>query len=246
MNALFRNSIAISCLAILLTGCETVDSENVDTGDIIADIEGYRLTTFSASSTDSNVAFIVILREDTGNRPYIDLTGDDELELVIDSDSVAFTKEEDAGNIIRYLAEWEDPLSDPSVLTVRFRRGSGETFDSSITVGEPVDIIEPAPGFEWSPDFDELVVNWESIDPEVGSALVSTACTQEEVIENISERTFTVTPGTLVRDDTSRDTCTGYVELIQELADGTVATELNSESSFILDQATRIPVEAQY
>jgi hypothetical protein len=246
MNASMLKSIAFSILTLLLAGCETVDSQDVDTGDVIAGINAYRVTTISDTATTSRVEVVAILREDAGGRPYIDLSGGDTLELIVDSNTVTFSKDDDTFNSIRYLAEWDKNLTVPSILTVRFTRGSGETHDSTITIGAPVDTVEPTPGFSWRPNAEDLVVSWEAADPSVTTALVTTACTEQEVRENLANRTFTITAGTLVRDDASRDQCIGHVELVQDLLEGTTATELSNESSITLDQATRLSVEAQF
>lgn len=240
-------TLLFSCLLVALLGCESTESSNIYIGNIIADIEAYRLTSITETETVSNVEFVVILRAGSGDRPYLRLSGGDELNLIVDDQFVSFTREDDdVTDVIRYLAAWTLPIATSSTFTVRFIRGSGATYDSSVLLNPAPVITEPAAGFEWSPDIDDLTVNWGAVEPPVDNGAVVTSCTRYYSVLDTSGLTFTVPEDALVRTDTSTDICPGYVELTQETIEGAVSPDFDDESEFLIDQVTQISVTAQY
>ena len=209
-------SISLVALALLATGCESIESTDVLTDAIYAD--------FVASSDGSTTHTTATLR--TGgatSNTFVNLEGDDVLSVTADGLTQEMT-EGYLGDIYVYDADFDLSAADTEFVFSLERTIDAGAPDSRCTLPEPFDLTLPEDGETYSRELDDLTVTWTPAgEQDLVRVTVSGDCMWDEVVDVEGDPGTVVIPaGTLLSLDEDNPAACDATVTVQRRRPGTL------------------------
>jgi hypothetical protein len=146
----------IASMALFSVACEKVDSEDVNTSGIYANIQVQ-----ANGDGKSNVIATLKVGGDTSN-VFIDTMGDDKLEATSGEETKELVKDNEIGNIVRYKATFDGDDEDKDFKVAFLRSVDDGAPESTVTLPAPFGITSPEADVSFSRENDDLVIEWEN------------------------------------------------------------------------------------
>jgi hypothetical protein len=148
--------ILVAGLALVGTACEKVESEDVNTSGIYANIQ-----VVANGDGQSQVIATLKVGGDTSN-VFIDMSGDDKLEATSGEENKELAKDNEVGNIVRYKASFDGDEEDKDFKVAFIRTVDDGAPESTVTLPAPFGITSPDADTSFSRENDDLVIEWEN------------------------------------------------------------------------------------
>lgn len=227
-------TITLATLALLAVGCESIESTDVMTDAIYADL----VATSDGSST--HTAATLRLGGATSNT-FVNLQGDDVLSVTAGGETKEML-EGYVGDIYIYNADFELSEADTEFIFSLDRSVDAGAPDSRCTLPEPLDVTAPAGGETFSRELDDLTITWTpSGEQDQIRVTVRGECMWDEVVDvNGDPGTLVITAGTILSlDDDNPAACNATV-IVQRRRSGTLDPGYGEGGSIVGVQAREV------
>ena len=242
-------STTITALFILATACESVESKNVRTDGIFADLE-------ASADGDGSTTLTAALKVGGSNGSYMDLADGDKLIAHHGSDQTEMTLSDSLFGVRRYSATFNADQAGES-FRIAFEREAhddteeacrgGGAPDSSASLPRGFSISSPASGAPLSRGGDEIVIRWDrASDGDEMEAELTGSCIHSKTIDIDGDPgSVSVSRDSLdARDGEVGTTCEVTIELKRKRP-GTVDSAYGEGGRFSAEQMRTITIQSQ-
>ena len=209
-------TIALATLALLGVGCESIESTDVSTDAIYADL----VATSDGSSTHTTAT--MRLGGATSNT-FVNLEGDDILSVTAGGETQEM-QEGYVGDIYIYDADFDLYEADTEFVFSLDRSVDDGAPDSRCSLPEPLDVTAPLGGETFSRELDDLTITWTpSGEQDQIRVIVQGECMWDEVVDVEGDPgTLVITAGTILSLDEDNPAACDASVIVQRRRVGTL------------------------
>jgi hypothetical protein len=149
--------IAVACSLLAVTACETLDSADIRTSGVYAEID------VEADGTGQSVVRTTLRSGGAGSNTYLELTAGDRLLARSEGQTKTMAASRNVWDEVHYVAGFSRDAGGTE-FRVAFERPSenGEDADDSrVSLPDPFRLVSPAPGGLVRPDEDRVRIEWD-------------------------------------------------------------------------------------